>query len=364
MGVVYVKRQFKQLSLVLFDGLVMLLTDMHISGHSLDFVSVIHSIIFKLQADSKSSKGTKASKGSPSYSSSYSMSYSPPSNTPVASGRVTPPPTPIPTRADPSVFNRPEETTPPPTPIPTPTCCNPAFLEKTILTNVYNGDESIFNPNGRAMEWLKEDACNCGQFCTTIELTQRYILAVLYFSTDGPNWTNCGDKQSEEECQVQSAYGKEKGKGSNWLTCNSECEWGGTNCKRNGKLNVTDVENNRLDGILPAEMAELSDLTVLALEQNQLRGAIPTQYSNLGKLGVLDLDFNDLTGPLFDLSEMKRLVQLDLNSNKLSGSIEGLGWEDTRLKFIDLSSNSFTGTVASEIGDLTTLREFHYCRRA
>ena len=330
------------------------LTDVHIIlCHSLD-VCPLFTLYHLPQADSKSSKGTKAGKGSPSYSSSYSMSYGPPRPTTTP---VTPPPTPIPTQSV-VVLDRPQETTPPPTPIPTPTCCNPAFLEQTILTNVYNGDESIFNPNGRAMEWLKEDACNCGQFCTTIELTQRYILAVLFYSTDGPNWVNCGNIESEEECQVQSAYGKEKGKGSNWLTCNSECEWGGTNCKRNGKLNVTDVENNRLDGILPAEMAELSDLTVLALEQNQLRGPIPSSYGNLNKLGVLDLDFNDLTGPLFDISQMKRLVQLDLNSNKLSGSIEGLGWEDTTLKFIDLSSNRFTGTVASEIGDLTTLRKF------
>jgi len=292
-----------------------------------------------LKADSKSSKGTKAGKGSSSYSSSYSMSYGPP--TPP----VTDPPTPKPTRST-------LPPTTPPTPAPSPICCNPADLEELILSNVYNGDiETTFDedPAKSAMEWLAEDACGCG-FCSNLQLIQRYILAVLYYSTGGPNWTSCGDAASDATCQVQSAYGNSEG--FNWLTCNSECDWGGTDCRNSGVLNVTDVERNGLIGNLPPEIAKLSGLVVLALEQNQLQGPIPSSYGGLDKLVVLDFDFNELTGTLFDLRNMERLQQLDLNSNFLSGSIEGLGWDLTRLTFIDLSYNKFTGTIAPEIGDL------------
>mmetsp|Transcript_16800 Transcript_16800/g.27604 ORF Transcript_16800/g.27604 Transcript_16800/m.27604 type:complete len:378 (-) Transcript_16800:197-1330(-) len=289
-----------------------------------------------LKADSKSSKGTKAGKGSSSYSSSYSMSYGPP--TPP----VTDPPTPKPTRST-------LPPTTPPTPAPSPICCNPAYLEKLILSNVYNNDDDIFDRDGPAMEWLAEDACGCG-FCSNLQLIQRYILAVLYYSTGGPNWTSCGDAASDATCQVQSAYGNSEG--FNWLTCNSECDWGGTDCRNSGVLNVTDVERNGLIGNLPPEIAKLSGLVVLALEQNQLQGPIPSSYGGLDKLAVLDLDFNDLTGSLFDLRNMEKLQQLDLNANSLTGSIEGLGWDLTRLTFIDLSYNKFTGTIAPEIGDL------------
>mmetsp|Transcript_12087 Transcript_12087/g.19927 ORF Transcript_12087/g.19927 Transcript_12087/m.19927 type:complete len:380 (+) Transcript_12087:110-1249(+) len=293
-----------------------------------------------LKADSKSSKGTKAGKGSSSYSSSYSMSYGPP--TPP----VTDPPTPKPTRST-------LPPTTPPTPTPSPICCNPADLEELILSNVYNGDiETTFDedPAKSAMEWLKGDTCSCGKFCTDLQLIQRYILAVLYYSTGGPNWTSCGDAASDATCQVQSAYGNSEG--FNWLTCNSECDWGGTDCRNSGVLNVTDVERNGLIGNLPPEIAKLSGLVVLALEQNQLQGPIPSSYGGLDKLAVLDLDFNDLTGSLFDLRNMEKLQQLDLNANSLTGSIEGLGWDLTRLTFIDLSYNKFTGTIAPEIGDL------------
>ncbi|KAL7494975.1 hypothetical protein ACHAWT_004032 [Skeletonema menzelii] len=295
-----------------------------------------------LKADSKSSKGTKAGNGSSSYSSSYSMSYGPP--TPP----VTDPPTPKPTRST-------LPPTTPPTPTPSPICCNPADLEEFILSNVYNNDDNIFDRDGPAMEWLAEDACGCG-FCSNLQLIQRYILAVLYYSTGGPNWTKCGDAASDATCQVQSAYGNSEG--FNWLTCNSECEWGGTDCREDdesGRLRVIDVENNGLNGNLPPEIAKLSGLVVLALEQNQLQGPIPSSYGDLDKLVVLDFDFNDLTGTLFDLSNMERLQQLDLNSNSLTGSIEGLGWDQTILTFIDLSYNKFTGTIAPEIGNLDDL---------
>lgn len=272
------------------------------------------------------------------------MSYGPPTPRPPTDSPVTPPPT---------------ERDPTNSPTPIPCCIGPDQLEQTIRDSVYGGGNESFDlgPQRSAMEWLREDVCNCRDYCTDLELTQRYVLAVLYYSTNGPNWISCS--QTATDCSVQSTYGNSDG--TNWLTCNSECEWGGTDCRGDGSLTVTDVENNGLDGILPAEVAALTGLIVFALEQNRLRGPIPGSYGTLSKLGVLDLDFNRLTGPLFDLSQMERLQQLDLNNNTLTGSIEGLGWENTILQFIDLNTNLFTGTIAPEIGDLTTLSEFYYC---
>lgn len=286
------------------------------------------------------------------------MSYPrPPAPSPAPSPPLSPPPV-VPTSN--------------PTAKPTGTCCNADALRQNILANVYNGDEddSIFDlsPQRDAIAWLDKDACECGQFCTDEQVAQRYILAVLYYSTSGDGWTNCAtptDISSSETCRVESSYGSniiEEGDtlysvGSKWLTCNPECLWAGTNCNGNDFVNAIDMENNNLGGELPSEVGSFPNLAALALENNEIEGNIPASYSDLTKLVVIDLDFNSLTGNLIDLSNMNRLQQLDLNNNNIGGSIEGLGWEETTLRFVDLAYNSFTGQIAFEIGELATLGE-------
>ena len=274
------------------------------------------------------------------------MSYGPPTTPPPTAASTAPPTTPPPTDA----------------PTPVPCCIETDRLEQLIRNEVYDGGDESFDqgPQRSAMEWLRGDTCTCREFCSDLALKQRYVLAVLYFSTNGPNWNSCS--QFAPDCSVQSTFGS--GGTANWLTCNSECEWGGNNCRPGLDINATDMELNGLDGTLPTEMAVLDKLFVFALEQNQLTGPIPPSYGTFSKLRILDFDFNRLTGPLFDLSGMVKLQQLDLNNNTLTGSIENLGWENTILKFIDLNTNQFTGEIAQEIGDLTELRECYYCQRA
>jgi len=319
-----------------------------------------------LKADSKSSKASSSkaakrgkSRYSSSYSSSYSMSYGPPPTPPVLPTVL---PTPNPTRSTPP------PTTRSPTAQPTGTCCNPDDLRQTILDKVYDGNDSIFNggPAKEAIAWLISDACDCGQFCSEDQVVQRYILAVLYFSTDGNNWDSCSapdNIQNDDICEVLSRYGNniiigDDGKtfssGFKWLTCNNECEWGGINCnEKNGLVNATDVEDNGLTGFLPFEVAALPRLSAFALEQNDISGTIPSVYSDLTRLVILDLDFNSLEGSLLlDLSKLKKLRQLDLNNNNLVGTLGDLGWEETSLQFLDLSYNNFEGPIPTQIGNL------------
>lgn len=77
--------------------------------------------------------------------------------------------------------------------------------------------------------------------------------------------------------------------------------------------------------------------------------------SNLEKLLLLDLDFNMLTGTLpSEIFSLTNLLELDLNNNTLSGSIDGIQ-NLSELTFLQLHSNSFTGEIPSSFGNLKRL---------
>eukprot|EP00984_Skeletonema_dohrnii_P016098 scaffold7077_cov122-Skeletonema_dohrnii-CCMP3373.AAC.3 len=255
------------------------------------------------------------------------------------------------------------------------------ILRRTILDKVYGGgDDSTFDGPSAAFDainWLYDDCNNCGQFCSGNQVVQRYILAVFYFSTNfnGENsWMRCSapnNLQSNETCWVQSSYGSNitysQGPGSalgsrgfRWLTCNNECEWGGTHCNENGLINATDFVKNNLTGTLPPEVGALPELSVLRLVRSTFSGTIPSSYSDLTELTILDLSNNwGLSGNLIDMSKMTKLQELSLHQNRLGGYIEELGWEKTNLQVINLSYNNFVGFIPDKIFENPNLSELY-----
>ena len=76
------------------------------------------------------------------------------------------------------------------------------------------------------------------------ELLTRYSLAVFFFATDGPNWTQCGaptdptDPASIAEANANCNLEVEIGQGGTqaWLTPVPICEWGALQCSIDGEL--------------------------------------------------------------------------------------------------------------------------------
>lgn len=83
-------------------------------------------------------------------------------------------------------------------------------------------------------------------------LRQRYILALLYLTTNGDFWENT-DK---------------------WLSVEDECDWHGLDCLNQEMFDV-DLSRNNLTGTIPSELGLLSSIRILELNHNSVSGTIP-----------------------------------------------------------------------------------------
>ncbi|XP_062076440.1 receptor-like protein EIX1 [Humulus lupulus] len=89
-----------------------------------------------------------------------------------------------------------------------------------------------------------------------------------------------------------------------------------------GLLRIIDLSCNKLNGEIPAELTDLSQLVQLYLSRNNLRGGIPINIGKLTKLLVLDLSHNKIHGQIpISLAEIDFLSYMDLSDNRLSGKI-------------------------------------------
>ena len=114
--------------------------------------------------------------------------------------------------------------------------------------------------------------------CSTVsEIPQSECeaLTTLYNSTDGPNWTNDSD----------------------WLVTTTPCNWHGVTCYLGHVIQI-DLTSNQLNGSIPPDLQNLSNLIYLYLRSNQLSGAIPPELGNLSNLLDLWLAANQLDGTI------------------------------------------------------------------
>ena len=89
-------------------------------------------------------------------------------------------------------------------------------------------------------------------------------------------------------------------------------------------LTVIDLINNQLTGEIPPEIGNLTNLTYLNLFSNQLTGEIPPEIGNLTNLWYLEFQGNQLTGQIpSEIGNLVNLIFLHLNNNNLSGEIPG-----------------------------------------
>ena len=95
---------------------------------------------------------------------------------------------------------------------------------------------------------------------------------------------------------------------------------------------------------------------VLNLDDNRLSGSIPSELGGLSNLKVLSFDNNQLTGPIPpELSNLSNLTGLTLERNGLDGTIPYELGELANLTELTFRTNELTGYIPYELGNLTNL---------
>jgi len=127
------------------------------------------------------------------------------------------------------------------------------------------------------------------------------------------------------------------------------------------ELTVLNLRDNDLSGPIPAELGNLTKLTTLDLWENNLVGSIPTEIENLTNLNTLDLSHNNLIGSIpTELEKLINLIYLDLSINDLTGSIPPELAKLTNLRILWLGNNPLTGSIPPEFGNLANMEQLSF----
>ncbi len=135
----------------------------------------------------------------------------------------------------------------------------------------------------------------------------------------------------------------------------------------NNNLFYIGLTSTLLSGTLPAVIGHFYQLNQLLLAHNEFIGTLPI-LSNVTKLVVLDVSFNRLTGRVTSsLRDLVYLKQIFVQNNAFTGRIEGFvnATRQKRLVNIDVSANELTGTlpyqIFTEVENLNTFSATSNC---
>ena len=104
-----------------------------------------------------------------------------------------------------------------------------------------------------------------------------------------------------------------------------------------------------------SNLKHLEHVEWLSLENNQLT-TIPTEITNLKKLVHLNLGRNQIINGFSTVATLENLQQLWLNNNKLEGNFPNRLLQAPKLLMVSLANNNLSGNLPSQLPFVTDIR--------
>jgi Leucine-rich repeat (LRR) protein len=118
------------------------------------------------------------------------------------------------------------------------------------------------------------------------------------------------------------------------------------------------LHDNDISGQIPDSIGLMTNLVHLDISQNAFWGTFPDSFASLTKMVYLFMGTNDKKDenmPNF-VQSMPNLQELSLKSASLTGVIpEWVGTFSSKLVFLDLDYNRLKGTIPASLADLKYL---------
>ncbi len=192
-------------------------------------------------------------------------------------------------------------------------------LDATVPAGATTGPVSV---SRGCMSYAESTFTVTGSSC--LPASERNALIAIYDALNGDSWTN----------------------NTNWKNGGDESTWHGVTITA---CHVTDLilQNNNLNGTLPLEIGDLTELINLNLSQNAIYDVIPAEIGFLTKLKTFYLDQNQLSGQVpAEAGDMTQLRIFDVSNNQLSGDLPASMATLPNIQQVHLHANYFENIPA------------------
>ena len=183
---------------------------------------------------------------------------------------------------------------------------------------------------------------------SSLPLTERYALAVLYFHWAGWFWSI---PQDDPVAGGWNLTWDARHMGA--MRSNNECDWYGVECSQSDSSDMTVTKLNMtggsfsLMGNLPTELGLLSGMQEFYAANNELVGDIPEELQAWTNLQAISLRFNRLTGLGHSYMNWTAVDNLDIGENRFQGNISAQALRRfSKIKTLSLVNNRDLNTDA------------------